>query len=52
VFTAAAATIETQLVEAKAEQQKSVAKAVLDQTAIATAEEEARRRGVLPGWLR
>jgi hypothetical protein len=52
INTAAAATIETKLVEAKNEQQKCVAKVALDQTTIGTAEEEARRLGVLPGWLR
>jgi hypothetical protein len=52
INTAAAATIETKLVEAKSEQQKCLAQVALDKNAISTAEEEARRLGVLPGWLR
>jgi hypothetical protein len=49
---ASAAVIETQQVAAKAELRQCVAKVALDYTAIATVEEEARRLGVLPGWLR
>ena len=49
---AAAAVIETKQVEAKAELAQCTAKVALDRTAIDTAEEEARRLGVLPGWLR
>jgi hypothetical protein len=52
INSAAAATIETKLVDAETEQRKCVAKVALDQTAIATVEEEARRLSVLPGWLR
>ena len=52
INTAAAATVETKLVDARTEQRKCVAKVALDQTAIATVEEEARRLAVLPGWLR
>jgi prophage DNA circulation protein len=49
---ASAAVIETKQVDAKTELRQCVAKVALDQTAIDTAEEEARRLGVLPGWLR
>jgi hypothetical protein len=52
INTAAASVVETKLVDARTEQGKCVAKVTLDQTAIATVEEEARRLGVLPGWLR
>jgi hypothetical protein len=52
INTAAAAVVETKLVDARTEQAKCVATVALDQTAIGTAEEEARRLGVLPGWLR
>jgi hypothetical protein len=52
INTAAAATIETQVVAAQAEQRKCAAKVALDQSSIGIAEEEARRLGVLPGWLR
>jgi hypothetical protein len=49
---ASATVIETKQVDAKAELRQCVAKVALDQTAIDTAEEEARRLSVLPGWLR
>jgi hypothetical protein len=49
---ASAAVIETKQVDAKAELRQCQGKAALDQTAIETAEEEARRLGALPGWLR
>ncbi len=49
---ASAAVIETKQVDAKAELRQCQAKVALDQTAIGTAEEEARRLGALPGWLR
>ena len=49
---ASAAVIETKQVDAKTELRQCVAKVALDQTAIDTAEEEARRLSVLPGWLR
>lgn len=49
---ASAAVIETKQADAKAELRQCVAKVALDQTAIGTVEEEARRLGVLPGWLR
>jgi hypothetical protein len=52
INTAAAATIETQLVAAKAEYGKCTAKVSVDQAAVGAAEEEARQLGVLPGWLR
>jgi hypothetical protein len=52
INTAAAAVIETKLVDARTEQRQCVAKVAVDQTAIDTVEEEARRLGVLPGWLR
>jgi hypothetical protein len=52
INTAAAAVVETKLVDARNEQRQCVAKVTLAQTAIATVEEEARRLGVLPGWLR
>jgi hypothetical protein len=49
---ASAAVIETKQVEANAELRECRAKVALDQKAIDAAEEEARRLGVLPGWLR
>lgn len=49
---ASSAVIETKQADAKAELRQCGAKAALAQTAIAAAEEEARRLGVLPGWLR
>jgi hypothetical protein len=49
---ASAAVIETKLVDAKSEQQQCLAKVTLDRAAIDTVLEEARRLGVLPGWLR
>jgi hypothetical protein len=49
---ASAAVIETRQVEANAELRQCRGKAALDQKAIDEAEEEARRLGVLPGWLR
>jgi hypothetical protein len=49
---ASAAVIETKQADAKAELRQCVAKVALAETAVATAEEEARRAGVLPGWVR
>jgi hypothetical protein len=49
---ASAAVIETKQADAKAELRQCTAKVALDQSTIATVEEEARRLGVLPGWLR
>jgi hypothetical protein len=49
---ASAAVIETKQVDAKAELQQCAAKVASDEAAISTAEEEARRLSVLPGWLR
>jgi len=48
---AADATIETKRVDARAELQQCAAKVALDQTAISTAEEEARRLNVLAATL-
>jgi hypothetical protein len=46
------AVLSNQLAQAMADRQKAATKAEADRAALAALEEEARRQGVPPGWMR